>query len=343
MRIAVVFDTPYSDWTPEQHAAQSARDHARGDDFEPDMEYQVAQALVDNGHEVLLVGVHDDVRDATTRLAEWKPDVVFNATESFFENFDLDYLIPAMLESQDYRYTGAPPLSLLVTRNKSMSKKILAYHGINVPAFATYRVGEVPKGETRLRFPIIVKPMGSDGSEGIARASIVRDDRGLARRIAFIHKRFGKPAIAEEYIEGRELYLTMVGNGEKLQILPAVELIFAGGAKRPEARIQTKRMKWDLDYRRRHGIKTVYARRMSKVAEERLEHVCRTAFRALWLRDYARIDVRLAKDDQIWFIEANANPYLSFGHNSAEAAHKAGMNYEAFIQRIVDEAMARDA
>lgn len=343
MRIAVVFDTPYSDWTPEQHAEQSAREHELGDDFEPDMEYQVGRALVDNGHEVLLLGVHDDVRDATTRLSEWKPDVVFNASESFFENFDLDYLIPAMLESQAYRYTGAPPLSLLVTRNKSMSKKILAYHGINVPGFRTYRVGERPKGEVQLRFPLIVKPMGSDGSEGIAKASIVRDDRALARRVAFIHKRFGKPAIAEEYVEGRELYLTMVGNGEKLQILPAVELVFAGGASRPEARIQTKRMKWDYDYRKRHGIKTVYARRMSKVAEERLEQVCRTAFRALWLRDYARIDVRLAKDDQIWFLEANANPYLSFGHNSAEAAHKAGMHYEAFIQRIVDEAMARDA
>jgi len=343
MRIAVVFDTPYSEWSPEQQAEQLAREHALGEDFEPEMEYQVAKALMDNGHEVLLVGVHDDVRDATTRLAEWKPDLVFNATESFFENAELDYLIPAMLESQGHRYTGAPPLSLLVTRNKSMSKKILAYHGINVPGFHTYRVGERPKGEVKLRFPLIVKPMGGDGSEGIARASIVRDARSLARRVAFIPDRFGKPAIAEEYIEGRELYATMVGNGEKLQILPPVELVFAGGASRPESRIQTKRMKWDLKYRKRHGIKTVYARRMSQVAAERLEHVCRTAFRALWLRDYARIDVRLTAEDQIWFLEANANPYLSFGHNSAEAAHKAGMHYEAFIQRIVDEAMARDA
>jgi D-alanine-D-alanine ligase len=343
MRIAVVFDTPYADWSPEQQAAQMAREHALGNDAEPDMEYQVAQALIENGHDVLLLGIHDDVRDATTRLAEWRPDLVFNATESFYENAELDYLIPAMLESQAHRYTGAPPLSLLVTRNKSMSKKILAYHGIDVPAFATYRVGERPRGEVTLRFPLIVKPMGADGSEGIARASIVRDTRALARRIAFIHDRFGKPAIAEEYVEGRELYATMIGNGDQLQILPPIELVFAGGSSRPEARIQTKRMKWDLAYRRRHGIKTVYARRLSQAVSDRLEHVCRTAFRALWLRDYARIDVRLASDGRIWFLEANANPYLSFGHNSAEAAHKAGMNYEAFIQRIVDEAMVRHA
>lgn len=343
MRIAVVFDSPYADWSSDQHAEQLASEHARGDEVEPEMEYQVAQALIDSGHEVLLVGVHDDVRDTTERLAAWKPELVFNATEGFGDDAGLDYLIPAMLESQGYRYTGAPPLGLMVTRNKAMSKKILAYHGVKVPGFRSYRVGERPAEEVPLRFPLIVKPMQSDGSEGIAQASIVHDVAALGERVAFVHERFGKPAIAEEYIEGRELYATMVGNGEACQVLPIVELVFAAEASRPEDRISTQRAKWDLAYRERHGIKTVYARRMSKVAIDRLEHVCRTAFRALWLRDYARIDVRLTDDDEIWFIEANANPYLSFGHNSAEAAHKAGMHYEAFIQRIVDEAMARDA
>jgi D-alanine-D-alanine ligase len=290
----------------------------------------------------MLVGVHDDVHAAVTRLDEWKPDLVFNATEAFYDSPELDYLIPAMLEAQGYRYTGAPPLSLLVTRNKAMSKKILAYHGINVPSFRSYRVGELPAADVPLRFPLVVKPMQSDGSEGIARASVVYDVPAMSQRVAFLHERFGKPVIAEEYIEGRELYATMIGHGDELQILPIVELVFDGGASKPEERIQTQRAKWDQGYRQRHGIKTVYARRMSKAATEKLDFVCRTAFRALWLRDYARIDVRLAADDEIWFIEANANPYLSFGHNSAEAAHKAGMHYQDFIQRIVDEAMARD-
>ncbi|HVK77887.1 MAG TPA: hypothetical protein VM734_31490 [Kofleriaceae bacterium] len=343
MRIAVVFDTPYADWSPDQHAAQMEREIANADEVEPEMEYQIAQALHDNGHEVLLIGVHDDLHDTSARLADWKPELVFNATEAVFDNAELDYLIPAMLEAQGLRYTGCPPLALLVTRNKAMSKKVLAFHGVQVPGFRSYRVGERPADDVNLRFPVIVKLMQSDGSEGIAQASIVHDVAALGERVAFLHDRFGKPVIAEEYIEGRELYATMVGNGDRVQILPLVELVFDAAASRPETRISTRRAKWDLAYRKRHGIKTVYARRISKAASARLEEVCRTSFRALWLRDYARLDVRLTPDGEIWFIEANANPYLSFGHNSAEAAHKAGMHYEAFIQRIVDEAMARDA
>jgi D-alanine-D-alanine ligase len=214
---------------------------------------------------------------------------------------------------------------------------------VKVPRFLSYRVGETPTAEISLRFPLIVKPMQSDGSEGIAQSSIVHDVAALAQRVAFVHSHFSKPAIAEEYVEGRELYATMVGNGDRVEILPIVELVFDSSASRPEDRISTKRAKWDLSYRKRRGIKTVFARRMSKVATERLRHACLASFRALWLRDYARIDVRLTADGEIWFIEANANPFLSFGHNSAEAAHKAGLYYEAFIQRIVDEAMARDA
>ena len=343
MRIAVVFDTPYPDWSPERHAEQMRAELASEPTVEPEMEYQVASALVDNGHEVLLVGVREDLHDAMARLDAWRPDLVFNATEAFFDSVELDYLIPAMLEAQGHRYTGSPPLSLLVSRNKAMSKKILAYHGVKVPGFRSFRVGETPSGEVPLRFPLVVKPLQSDGSEGIARASVVYDVDALAQRVAFLHERFAKPVIAEEYIEGRELYATILGSGDRLQVLPLVELVFDRMALRPEDRIQTERAKWDAAYRKRHGIKTVYARRMSKAATDRLTEVCRTSFRALWLRDYARLDVRLTPDGEVWFLEANANPYLSFGHSSAEAAHKAGLHYEAFIQRIVDEAMARDA
>lgn len=343
MRIAVAFDTPYVDWTPEQHAAQMARELEQSDEVEAEMEYQVAEALQANGHDVLLLGVHDDLRDMSTRLADWKPDLVFNATEAYLHNAELDYLIPALLEAEGYRYTGAPPLALLVTRNKAMSKKILAYHGVKVPGFVTYRIGELPAAEVPVRFPLIVKPMQSDGSEGIAQASIVHDVAALGQRVTFLHERFATAAIAEEYIEGRELYATMIGNGDAVQVLPVVELVFDAGTSRPEDRISTQRAKWNMAYRKRHGIKTVFARRMSKVATERLRDACHASYRSLWLRDYARIDVRLTADGEIWFIEANANPYLSFGHNSAEAAHKAGMFYEAFIQRIVDEAMARGA
>ena len=342
MRIAVVFDTPYADWTPEQHAAQMVLDLANQRKVEPDMEYQVAQALQKNGHDVLLVGVRDDLRDMSARLAAWKPDLVFNATEAYRDASELDYLVPALLEAEGYRYTGAPPLALLVTRNKAMSKKILAYHGVKVPGFMSYRVGEKPVGEIPLRFPLIVKPQQSDASEGIAQASIVRDLAALEERVAFVHERFVQPAIAEEYIEGRELYATMIGNGDNVEILPIVEMVFDTAGSRPEDRIATQSAKWDMSYRKRRGIRNVFARRMSKAATARLAETCFASYRALWLRDYARIDVRLAPDGEIWFIEANANPFLSYGHDSAEAAHKAGMRYDAFIQRIVDDALARE-
>jgi D-alanine-D-alanine ligase len=342
MRVAVVFNTPHADWTPERHEAQLATEFANEKQAEPEMEYQIAHALRKTGHEVLLLGVHDDLRDMSARLADWKPALVFNATEAFLANSELDYLIPALLEAEGYRYTGAPPLSLLVTRNKSMSKKILAYHGVNVPAFASYRVGETPSDVQGLRFPLIVKPLMADASEGIAQASIVHDIGSLVDRVAFVHERFAQPAIAEEYIEGRELYATIIGNGESIEILPIVEMTFDTAGSRPEDRIATRSAKWDLGYRERRGIKNVFARRMAKATKERLAEICLMSYRAFWLRDYARIDVRLAADGQIWFIEANANPFLSEGHDSAESARKAGMNYQAFIQRIVDLAMARD-
>lgn len=310
---------------------------------EPDMEYQVAKSLQKSGHEVMLLGVHDDLRDMSARLAEMKPELVFNATEAFLANSELDYLVPALLEAEGYRYTGAPPLALLVTRNKGMSKKILAYHGVNVPSFRSWRVGEKVAAPMMLRFPLIVKPLAADASEGIAQASIVRDIEALTERVQFIHDRFAQAAIAEEYIEGRELYATMIGNGPNVQILPTVEMVFDKAGSRPEDRIATQSAKWDMGYRKRRGIRNVFARKLPKAAQEKLTAACYASYRALWLRDYARIDVRLTEDGEVWFIEANANPYLSYGHDSAESAHKAGMRYDTFIQRIVDEAMARDA
>src|SRR5690349_7383560 len=236
MRIAVVFDSPY-DWTPDQHAAEMAKAIKNRKQVEPDMEFQVAQALQKNGHDVLLLGIHDDLRDMSARLADWKPDLVFNATEAFQENSNLDYLVPALLEAEGYRYTGAPPLALLVTRNKSMSKKVLAFHNVKVPGFKSFRLGETPSPNEALRFPLIVKPLQADASEGISQASIVHNSDALIERVAWIHERFSQPAIAEEYIEGRELYATMVGNGDKVEVLPIVEMVFEQAGARPEDRI----------------------------------------------------------------------------------------------------------
>jgi D-alanine-D-alanine ligase len=341
MRVAVVFDTPYSGWDHPQHQAQMEREVAAWKVDEPEMEYQIAHALQERGHEVRLLGVCDDLQYLVRCLGEWKPDLVFNGAEAFRGNEALEYLLPGLLEAEGYRYTGAPPLALQMTRNKAISKKVLAYFGIQVPGFVSYRLHEKVEQHPGLRFPLFVKPLETDGSAGIARASLVQDMEALADRVAFIQDRFGQGAIAEEFVDGRELYVSVLGNDESLEILPIIEMVFDKSKTRPEERIATQFAKWDEGYRDRKGIRNVIARPLSKSVRERIYQTCRTAYRALWLRDYARLDLRLSPDGQIWVLEANANPFISYGHDMANAAAKAGMEYNDFIQRIVDAAKAR--
>ena len=339
MRIAVVFNTPYARWTPEQHLQQMRDELAGKTGTEPELEYQVAEALEENRHEVLLIGVHDDLRVILDHCTEWKPDLVVNGAEAF-RDARHDFVFPALLETCGVRYTGSPPLGLLVTRDKAMSKKILAYHGIQVPGFETWNPNE-PVGEVSLRFPLIVKPLASDASEGIAQASVVGDVAELRERVGFVHQRFEQAAIAEEFIEGRELYASVIGNDETLEVLPLTELVFDKEKNAPEERIATQTTKWDEPYRRRKGIRYQFARPVSAAAKERIEAICRTACKALWLRDYGRIDVRLGNDDEVWVLEANANPFIAKGHEVANAADKIGLPYPKFIQRIVSEAVRR--
>jgi D-alanine-D-alanine ligase len=341
MRIAVVFDTPYSGWDHPDHERQMGKDIAAWKTDEPDMEYQIAHVLRESGHEIRLIGVRDDLQYLVRSLNDWKPDLVFNGAEAFKGNEALEYLLPGLLEAEGYSYTGAPPLALQVTRNKAISKKVLAYFGIRVPGFTSYRLQEKVEAAPDLKFPLFVKPLQADGSAGIAQASVVQDVASLAERVAFIQERFGQGAIAEEFVDGRELYVGVIGNDDSLEILPIIEMVFDKRKTRPEERIATQLAKWDEAYRERKGIRNVLARPISKAVRARIEEACRTAYRALWLRDYARLDLRLTPDGQIWVLEANANPFISYGHDMANAAAKAGMEYHHFIQRIVDAAMAR--
>lgn len=341
MRIAVVFDTPYARWTPDDHRRQMEQELAGQAADEAEMEYQVAGALLENRHEVLLIGVHDDPRVVLDHCAEWQPDLVMNCAESFLGNPMLDHLCPTLLEAAGYPYTGSAPLALQVTRDKAMSKKILAYHGVKVPAFVMYRtrdrVGEPPP----TGFPAIVKPLSTDASAGIAMASVVDDVGSLAERVGFIHERFRQPAIVEQFLPGRELYAGILGNDERLQVLPLTEMVFDKEKTEPEERIATQSAKWVEPYRKRKGIRNVFARPVSAAAKDKIEAICRTAAHALWLRDYARIDLRLTEDDEVWVIEANANPFISKGHEMANAAAKVDLPYPKFIQKIVTEAMTR--
>ena len=332
MKIAVVFDSLTPDWQDADYKKEIAAKK------EEEAEYDVARALLARGHDVQLIGIGDDLNPMLERLAAFQPKLVFNGVEAFRGTARHEYGVAAVLEMHGYRHTGASPTGLLVARNKSLTKKILAFHGIRVPAFAEYPPGDKVVRPSELRFPLIVKPLLEDASVGIAKASVVESDEALAERVKFVHDKFNQAAIVEELIGGRELYAGLVGN-ERLQVLPIVELTF--GADAGDVPIATYKAKWDEEYRKKKKIRNVFAKGLSDDVLAHISDICTTAFHALWLRDYGRVDLRLTHDDAVYVLEVNPNPFLAEENEMADAAAKAGMNYPAFIQRIVDEALAR--
>ncbi len=341
MRVAVVFDTPYRQYGPADHDRQCALDLVNPK-LEPDQEYQLGDALRKRGHEVTFLGIRDDVVEALSWLRDNKVDVVFNAAESFRGRDQLDYLVPALLEAENVPFTGSPPQALMVTRNKAISKKVLRHHGLSVPDFRTYRQNERVDKDPGLRYPCIVKPLSTDGSMGISQASIVRDLEQLSARVDFVVERWAT-AIAEEFVEGRELYVGVVGNGDGARFLPILELVFDKDRTAPEERIATVKAKWDDEYRAKMNIRMQLARPLSQKAQERIADTCRTAYNVLGLRDYGRLDLRVDQDDTVWVLEANANPYLSRDHELAMAAEKGGVGYEELIETIASEAIRRSS
>jgi len=333
MKIAVVFDTLHPDWDDADYKKEV---EAKVEEAE----YDVARALLANGHDVRLIGIQDQLGPLLERLAAFQPEVVFNGCECFRGNAKHEYAVAGVLEMHGYRYTGSSPTALLVARNKSLTKKILGYHDIRVPAFAECHPDEKLVRPSELRFPLIVKPLLEDASVGIAQASVVEDDDSLGERVKFIHEKFSQAAIVEELIEGRELYVGLLGNAT-LEVLPIVEMMF-GDSGDGEHRIATYKAKWDEEYRKRKRIKNVFAKGLSDAVTARITEICTTAFHAVWLQDYGRIDLRLTHDDEVYVLEVNPNPFIAYEHEMANAAGKAGMSYDEFVQRIVDEALKRD-
>jgi D-alanine-D-alanine ligase len=333
VKIAVVFDSLHPEWGDEDYRREMEAGEVE------EAEYDVGRALRKRGHAVRMLGIRDDIRALVDQLAEFQPELVFNCCESFRNGSRHEYAVAAVIEMHGYRHTGSSPTGLLVARNKSMSKKILAFHGIRVPDFAVFPPGAEFVRPSALRSPLIVKPLLEDGSVGIAQASVVVDDESLIERARFIHEQFHQAAIAEELIDGRELYAGLVGNDE-LEMLPVLELHF-GKLPSAEQRIATYKMKWDEEYRERHKIRNDFARGLSEDIQTKIRQVCETAFHALGLQDYGRIDLRLTHDAEVYVLEVNPNPFIAAEHELAMSAEKAGMKYEDFIQRIVDEALAR--
>jgi D-alanine-D-alanine ligase len=335
LKVLQIFHTPYA--TP--------RGYEFKDEFadEDNMytEKDVYSALLANGYEVRRLGIFDDISPLLEEIKEFQPDVVFNLVEVYNNKTHLEKNIAALLELLDVPYTGASADALLICNNKALAKKILRFHRLRVARFHTFYRGQKVWRPKTVKLPAVIKPLCEEASRGISQASVVDNDEAFAQRIKFIHENMNLDAIAEEYIEGRELYVTVIGN-KQLKVLPPRELKF-GDMPEDEPRIATYKAKWDDKYRDKWGIKSVSAGKLADGVAEDLEDACKRAYRALNFNSYVRFDIRVTADHKIYFIEPNANPCIAKIDEMAQAADKEGIDYNHLIKRVVTMALANHA
>jgi len=295
------------------------------------MEFDVTVTLEGSGHEVTIVGVHDDLSAIRSSVESFRPDIVFNLLEGFADINTFDQNVVSFLELLRIPYTGCNPRGLILARDKSLSKKLLTYHRVPVPDFTVVRRGRAIRA-TRLRFPLIVKSLMFEASIGISQASVVENAEQLARRVQFVHESLGTAAIVEEFIDGRELYVGVIGN-DRLQAFPVWEMSFAQMPERTW-HLATERVKWSTKYQKTHGIMTDEAVLPEGVAAK-IQHTAKRVYRALDLNGYARVDFRMDAGGRLFVLEANPNPQLAWGEDFAESAEVAGVLYPRLLERIV--------
>ena len=294
------------------------------------MEWDVVTNLRARGHELKLIEVHDDLSPIREALDEFKPAIAFNLLEAFDDVVVFDQNVVSYLELLRVPYTGCNPRGLTLARDKSIARKLLAYHRIPSPDFMVVRLGRKPVLPRRLDFPLIVKSLTYEASAGISQASVVSNQEQLETRVRFIHESLFTPAIVEQYIDGRELYVGVLGN-QRLNVLPVWEMSFD---RMQGWRIATERVKWNVNYQKRHGIDTAAADLPPDVAA-RVQHLAKRTYRALELSGYARIDFRMDARGVPHVIEANPNPQLAEPEDLAKSAASAGIAYPELLERIM--------
>jgi D-alanine-D-alanine ligase len=300
-------------------------------------EFDVVTTLENLGHQVRVQGVYSDLAVIRAAAEEFQPHVAFNLLEEWDSVALYDQNVVAYLELLGVRYTGCNPRGMMLARDKALSKKLLAYHRIRVPEFQVFPVGRKVKRPKRLAFPLFVKSVIEDASLGVSKASLVKDDAALAERVRFIHEKTGTDAIAEQFIEGRELYVSVTGN-DRLRVFPVWELLFT---EKPDDAplIATRRAKWDAKYQKKLGVISKAAEDLPEGLAERLGKLSKRIYRFLCLSGYGRIDFRLSPEGKLYFLEANPNPQLAFGEDFAESVEKGGVDYEHLLQLIINLGM----
>ena len=298
------------------------------------MELDVQTTLRELGHEVEVLGVGDELRPIKDRIEAFRPHVAFNILTDFHGVIAYEAHVVSYLELLKQPYTGCNPRGIVLAGDKALSKQILAWHRVPCPAFAVFpqrsRAVRLPK---RMQFPVIVKSATQHGSAGIAQASIVHDADELAERVAFVHRTLGDDVVAEQFLPGRELTVGIVGN-ERLEVLPVWELWFENMPDRNEA-IATSRVKWDVEYARRVGLRTGPVRDLTPEVQAHVQSIAKRTYRALHLSGYARIDMRMDEAGRVHVIDANVNPDLTANEDFAEAAAAHGMSYGDLLQRLL--------
>ncbi len=302
-------------------------------------EYDVVHTLRAAGHDVRPLGVTDELKPIRDEIDDWKPNVVFTLLEEFHGEAIYDQNVASYLELKHVPYTGCNPRGLMLARGKGLSKSLVHYHRIPVPAFAVFPMRRKVRRPARLALPLIVKSLSEDGSYGISQASVVDTDDKLAERVSFIHERIGTAAIAEQYIEGRELYVGVLGN-ERLRALPVWELEFRNLAQ-GAWNIATEKAKHDPDYQERRGIYHGPAKNLEPELATRIQRLAKRIYRTLELDGYARIDFRLAADGTPYFLEANPNPEIAESQEFATAAKHDGIAYPDLLHRIMGLGISR--
>lgn len=295
-------------------------------------EYHVISTLRRKRHEVIKLGLKDEIAPLRAAIEELKPHVVFNLLEEFHGEATLDQHVVSYLELLKQAYTGCNPRGLVLARDKALSKKILAYHRIPVPKFFVVPRGRRAKRPRRLELPLIVKSLVEEASTGISQASVVDSDQKLEERVRFIHNRVKTDAIVEQYIDGREIYVGILGN-QRLTVFPTWELVL-DDLPQSAARIATEKVKWDDEYRWRHQVRSRAASIDPELAN-RLAKLARRIYRRLGLSGYARLDFRLRQDGVPFLLEANPNPNIARDDEFAMSAKHAGVSYERLLSRIV--------
>ena len=296
-------------------------------------EANVLNALAELGHNTQHLAIFDDLDLLQQKLQQFEPDIIFNLADQFKNNRAFDQNIVSFLAMRGIAFTGCGSTGLTLCKHKAISKKILGYHRIHTPEFVTIARGKRIARPKNLMFPILVKPLKEEASLGISQASFVETDDQFRERVQFIHEKFDNDVIAEEYIEGRELYVSVMGN-HRLDVFPIRELVFRE-VPPDEPKIATYKAKWDEDYRKRWGLENRDAEGIDPAVVSNIQQICRRIYHLLTIDGYARLDLRLTADNNVYFIEANPNPTLAADEDFAQSALKAGLTYPQVIDRII--------